>query len=91
MNDRFIKVTLLEDAEAFLDNMKQYSFEEVLDKHIGKAGTPERDQFDKEVDEAVSAYRIGEAIKAERLRNNLTQAQLGERGGVQWAQISRNP
>lgn len=69
--------------------MKQYTFEEVLDKHIGKVGTPERDQFDKEVDEAVSGYRIGEAIKAARLRNNLTQEQLGERVGVQRAQISR--
>jgi len=46
--------------------MKKYTFEEVLDKHIEKVGTPERDRFDREVDEAVNAYRIGEAIKAER-------------------------
>lgn len=69
--------------------MKKYTFEEVLDKHIGKIGTPERDKFESDVDEAVKAYHIGEAIKAERLKNNLTQEQLGERIGVQRAQISR--
>ncbi|MDD7564282.1 MAG: helix-turn-helix transcriptional regulator, partial [Alloprevotella sp.] len=35
------------------------------------------------------AYRIGEAIKNARLKQNLTQAELGERIGVQKAQISR--
>lgn len=65
--------------------MKQYTFEEVLDKSIGKIGTPERDQFESDVDEAVKAYHIGEAIKAERLKNNLTQEQLSKRVGVQRA------
>lgn len=69
--------------------MKLYSFDEVLDKHIGKVGTPKRDSFEHKVNEAVEAYRIGEAMKAERLRQNLTQEQLGERIGVQKAQISR--
>lgn len=69
--------------------MKQFTFEEVLDKHIGKIGTPERDKFESDVDEAVKAYHIGEAIKAERIKKNLTQQQLGERVGVQRAQISR--
>lgn len=69
--------------------MKQYTFEEVLDKHIGKIGTPERDKFESDVQEAVEAYHIGQAIKAARLKNNLTQEQLGERIGVQRAQISR--
>ena len=43
----------------------------------------------EQVEDALHAYRIGEAIKAERLRQNLTQEELGERIGVQKAQISR--
>lgn len=70
-------------------NMKLYSLEEVTDELIGKKGTPVRDDFDRKVEEALHAYRIGEAIKAERLRQNLTQEELGERIGVQKAQISR--
>ena len=69
--------------------MKLYTLEEVTDELIGKKGTPERDAFDRKVDDALHAYRIGEAIKAERLRQNLTQEELGERVGVQKAQISR--
>ena len=70
-------------------NMKLYSVEEVTDELIGKKGTPGRDDFDRKVEDALHAYRIGEAIKAERLRQNLTQEELGERIGVQKAQISR--
>ena len=66
-----------------------YTLEEVTDDVIGKKGTPERDKFDSEVEEALHAYRIGEAIKEERLRQKLTQEQLGERIGVKKAQISR--
>lgn len=72
-----------------LGDMKMYTFEEVKDELLGKVGTPRRDEHERRVQEAVDAYRIGEAIKAERLRNNLTQEQLGERVGVQKAQISR--
>lgn len=72
-----------------LGDMKLYTLEEMLDKHFGKIGTPRRDEHERKVQEAVNAYRIGEAIKAERLKNNLTQEQLGERVGVQRAQISR--
>lgn len=69
--------------------MKLYSLEEVTDELIGKKGTPERDDFDGNVEEALHAYRIGEAIKKARLKQNLTQEELGERIGVQKAQISR--
>lgn len=57
-------------------NMKLYSLEEVTDELIGKKGTPERDDFDGEVEEALHAYRIGEAIKKARLKQNLTQEEL---------------
>ena len=72
-----------------IGNMKLYTLEEVTDEVIGKKGTPKRDKFDREVEEALHAYRIGEAIKNERLKQNLTQEELGERVGVQKAQISR--
>ena len=70
-------------------NMKLYSLEEVTDEIIGKKGTSERDSFDRKVEEALYAYRIGEAIRNARLKQNLTQEELGERIGVQKAQISR--
>ena len=62
---------------------------DVLDKHFGKVGTPKRDAFESDVDEALHAYRLGEAIKKARIEQNLTQEQLGERIGVKRAQISR--
>lgn len=70
-------------------NMKLYSLDEVKDELIGRVGTPERDEHERKVDEALHAYRIGEAIKTARLKQNLTQEELGERIGVQKAQISR--
>lgn len=60
-----------------------------MDDFYGKPGTPERDEHERKVSEALHAYRIGEAIKAARMQQNLTQEQLGERIGVQKAQISR--
>lgn len=68
---------------------KLYSSEEALDMHFGKVGTPRRDDFEREVAEAVHAYHIGEAIKKARLQQHLTQEELGERIGVRRAQISR--
>ena len=70
-------------------NLKLYTLEEVTDELIGKKGTPERDAFDRDVADAIHAYRIGEAIKDERIKQNLTQQQLGDRVGVKKAQISR--
>jgi DNA-binding XRE family transcriptional regulator len=65
--------------------MKFYTADEMLDKHIGKEGTVVRDDFDASVEAAL----IGESIKNARKALNLTQAQLGERVGVQPAQISK--
>jgi hypothetical protein len=41
----------------------------MLDKHVGKIGTPERDAFEYEL----SIDLIGEAIKRARKERNLTQ------------------
>ena len=62
-----------------------YSFEEIKDEFIGKAGTPEREEYEAEL----KACFIGEAIKKARQCRNLTQSQLGEMLGVQRAQISK--
>ena len=54
--------------------MKLTPFEDLLDEFYGKAGSPRRDELEKNVEDALHAYRIGEAIKAARKRENLTQA-----------------
>ena len=38
--------------------MKLYSLDEVKDELIGKVGTPERDEHERKVKEALLAYRI---------------------------------
>ena len=60
--------------------------DDMLDKHFGKVGTPKRDAFESDVDEALHAYRLGEAVKKTRIEQNLTQEQLGELIGVKRAQ-----
>ena len=72
-----------------IGDMKFIDFEETLDRDLGPVGTSRRDNFERNVDEAVHAYKLGEAIKQARLSQNLTQEQLGEKIGVQKAQISR--
>ena len=64
-------------------------FEIVLDEFYGNKGAPKRDDFERRVSEAVYTSKIGESIKAERIRQKLTQDELGERIGVKKAQISR--
>jgi HTH-type transcriptional regulator/antitoxin HipB len=65
--------------------IKTFSHEEVLNKFIGKAGTPKRDAFEEELRLDILSYEMKKA----RLERNLTQAQLGELVGVQKAQISK--
>ena len=63
--------------------------DDVLDKHFGKVGTPKRDAFENDVDEALHAYRLGEAIKKARIEQNLTQEQLAAQVGVRRETIMR--
>lgn len=72
-----------------IGDMKFYTFEEVQDEIIGKIGTPERDEYERELQEELHAYHIGEAIKQARKEKNLTQEQLGELMGVRRSQISK--
>ena len=69
--------------------MEFITHEEAKDINLGKVGTPFRDAYEAELKNALDTYRIGEAIKAERKRQGLTQEQLGERMGVQKAQVSK--
>lgn len=63
---------------------------EVLVEEIwGKKGTPRRDEMEARLEAEVNAYYLGEAIKNARKAQNLTQEELGEKIGVQRAQISR--
>lgn len=69
--------------------MRIYTLEEVTDEIIGKKGTPKRDRFDAEVEASVEAYKMGEALKAERERQNLTQRQLSEKAGIGESTLSK--
>ncbi len=62
---------------------------EIVDKVWGEVGTPERDAMETRLKEDLQAYYIGEAIKAERLKQNLTQEELGVKVGVKKSQISK--
>lgn len=56
---------------------------------MGKVGTLERDAMEAQLKEDIQAYFVGEAIKKARLRQNLTQEELGERVGVKRSQICK--
>lgn len=63
------------------DDMKDELWEPV--------GTPERDNMEAQLKEDIQAYFVGEAIKKARLKQNLTQEELGERIGVKRSQICK--
>ena len=66
--------------------IKDYTrFNDLEDKYFGKLGTPERDQYEFDL----NMEMIGEKIKQLRLQKQLTQTQLGELIGVQRSQISK--
>jgi HTH-type transcriptional regulator/antitoxin HipB len=67
------------------DKFKTVSLETMIDKHVGKRGTKNRDAFENEL----RTDLLGQAIKQARQERHLTQEQLGELVGVQKAQISK--
>lgn len=69
--------------------MEYKTLDEMLDMHIGKKGTPQREKFDADVKSEVESWKLGELIKQTRKSQHLTQKQLGERVGVGEAQISK--
>ena len=60
----------------YMEEMKLYTHEEMLDRVIGTKGTPAREKYETD-------------IKWAREAKNLTQEQLGELMGVKRAQISK--
>lgn len=69
--------------------MRYATLEEMEDKYVGKVGTPRRDAYEEALKEEIQTYHIGEAIKQARLKQGLTQEKLGEKMGVQRAQVSK--
>ncbi|WP_026451188.1 helix-turn-helix domain-containing protein [Aequorivita capsosiphonis] len=67
------------------NDFKTVSIDSMIDKHIGKRGTSNRDVFENEL----RIDLLGEAIRQARKERNLTQEQLGKLVGVQKAQISK--
>ena len=65
--------------------MKTCIIDEMIDKHIGKIGTPKRDAFEN----GLRRELLGSAVRQARKERQLTPEQLGERVGVQKAQISK--
>ncbi len=61
------------------------AFDDHLTEAYGPKGSPERDEFEAEVELAV----IGETIRRIRSSQGLSQSELGERLGVGKAQISK--
>ncbi len=64
---------------------KLTAFDEHLDKQYGKKGSERREKFDAD---SIS-FRLGEMLKEERKKANLTQEQLAEKSGTKKSYISR--
>jgi|GEM_PF-294946 len=62
-----------------------YTFDEVLDKHVGKRGTPQREDYNIQLELSL----IGQKVRELREAKHYTQKQLGELIGVQAAQICK--
>ena len=63
--------------------------DKLIDDVWGKVGTPERDAMEAQLKEDIQAYFVGEAIKKARLKQHLTQEELGAKVGVKKSQISK--
>ena len=59
------------------------------DELWGPIATPERDAMEAQLKEEIHSYFVGEAIKRERMKQNLSQEELGNRIGVKRAQICK--
>ncbi len=65
--------------------MKTVYIDTLVDKHIGKLGTKQREDFEEELRLDI----LGHKIKELRKSKNMTQEQLGDLIGVKKAQISK--
>src|SRR5690625_6049319 len=65
--------------------MKTYTLADMKNEFIGKIGTPEREEYEYELQMEV----LGKMVRAARKERHLTQEQLGKLVGVKKAQISK--
>lgn len=72
-----------------MGKMNFTSADKLIDDVLGKIGTPERDAVEAKLEEESQSYFVGNSIKSERLRQNLTQEELGRRIGVKRSQICK--
>ncbi len=68
-----------------MERKNHTTLEELEDKHFGKLGTPEREEYELNL----SMEILGEKIKHIRHQRHLTQEELGKLIGVKKAQISK--
>jgi HTH-type transcriptional regulator/antitoxin HipB len=61
------------------------NWDDVLDKKYGKISTPKRTEFETKA----QTFVIGELLKEERSKANLTQEALAEKTGTKKSYISR--
>lgn len=71
-----------------MTQMKLTPLSDIVDEVWGKVGTPVRDAMEAQLQEELKACQLGEALKDERKKRNLTQRQLGELMGVGRSQVS---
>lgn len=64
------------NIEEITDNdMAKMNFtpaDDFVDEVWGKTGTPERDKMEEKVKEELNTYLLGDTIKKERIKQNLT-------------------
>lgn len=65
--------------------MKTATHEEMLNRFVGKPGTPDRIEFENELKVEILAHRFKEL----RQMKKLTQSQLAEKLGMEKGQISK--
>ncbi len=66
-------------------NKNLKSLDQFIDEKIGKKGTKNREQFEKEYD----AFKLGVLIQQARQKKGLTQEQLAELAGTNKSYISK--
>lgn len=65
--------------------LRLIAFNDLEDELFGTPGTPERTEYE----DRITLELLPQSIREYRLRNHLTQDQLGERLGVRKSQISK--
>lgn len=72
-----------------MNEMKFTSAGALIDEAWGTIGTPQRDAMEAQIQEELNVCRLGATIKNERLRQSMTQEELGAKVGVKRSQICK--